>query len=119
MKKSDQTTPLLNLMSLPEHFKFMDRKIIEELHIRPAGISSIEHHKQKLGKQKYCWSGFVKHWVWESDAWRVYVSSEGSSFEVLENLSPENAIVAWKDYYSKVKSVPDSVIDNFMSKMKK
>jgi hypothetical protein len=103
MKKSDITTPLVNILRDHNQLSFMIEQLKEFMLIRPSGVSSIKWHKQKLGKQKYCWKGFIKHWVWETDTWRVYVNKEGSSFEVLESLNGDQAIEAWKDYYSKVK----------------
>lgn len=103
MNKEDITTPISNYIFNSGNRELIDKYVFEHLSIIPQGMSSLQHHKQKLGKQKYCWTGHVKNWVWESDCWRLYVSKEGASLEVLRNLTLEQAIAAWKDYYSKVK----------------
>lgn len=65
-------------------------------------LSSVQFNKKVLGKQKYCYNGSVRYWVWEFDNYRVYVSKEGVSFEVLNSLSLEEAWLAWQDYYNKI-----------------
>lgn len=100
MNKTDITTPIINLLHNIIYYDIMNVNYAKMQKARPIGVSFLKWHKQKLGKQKYCWTGFVKHWVWEFDNWRVYVSKEGASFEVLADLSAEDALAAWDEYYN-------------------
>ena len=104
MNKSDTTTPLVNLLNDQKYSKFMFEQTLEFLKIRPHPKSSLEWHKEKLGKQKYCVNfAFCRSWVWEGETWRAYVNKRGVYFEVLETLTPKQAMDAWNDYYNKVK----------------
>ncbi len=105
MKREDETAPIINYLF--QDSQRSDQYLKESMNLAKArmvsGLSSIERHKKILGKQTYCWTGFVKHWIWETDTWRVYVSKEGGSFEVLATLTPDEAWAAWQDYYNKMK----------------
>lgn len=105
MKRTDETSPLINfLFQDPVKSKLYLDELMDLMKARAKdGISSLERHKKILGKQNYCWTGFVRHWVWETDTWRVYVSKEGASFEVLASLTLDEAWAAWQDYYNKMK----------------
>jgi len=104
MKKNDLTIPIYNILFQFQDYNFIHKFNIEYLSIRPSDVSSIEHHKNKLGKQKYCITlPFKRCWIWEGENWRVYVSKKGAQFEVLENSTLEQAKIAWQDYYEKVK----------------
>jgi len=105
MNKTDITEPIINILSQEisdEHSKQYIKDILELMMLR-GDLSSIQFNKKKLGKQKYCWTGSVKNWVWEGEHWRDYVSSEGLAFEVLEGLNPDQAWGAWQDYLYKIK----------------
>ena len=39
--------------------------------------------RERLGRHSYCWTGYVRHWVWERKQWRLYASVEGLSLEVI------------------------------------
>lgn len=107
MKRNDITTPVVNFLFQDTDRTFANQYLKDFHELVKArindGLTSIQRHKKILGKQNYCWTGFVKHWVWESDTWRVYVSTEGASFEVLESLTLQEAWAAWQDYYNKMK----------------
>lgn len=99
MNKSDETTPIQNILdqdrSDPRNLQFLS----EFLSLRPSGISSLELNKTKLGKQKYCLTiGHIRCWIWEGENWRAYVSKKGLSFEVLPELSLDEAWKAWQEY---------------------
>lgn len=108
MKRSDETSPIINFLFNVDR-AIADQYLQESLSLMKArmhdGLSSLERHKKILGKQNYCWTGFVRHWVWETDTWRVYVSKEGASFEVLATLTPDEAWQAWQDYYNRMKEL--------------
>lgn len=64
----------------------------------------VQAHKNKLGKQNYCWNGEFRFWIWETESWRVFVSNtKGICFEVLDSLSYEEAWNTWKDYLNRMK----------------
>ena len=103
MNRTDETVSIINLI-FPNKDRG-DQYIKDTMHLMFARgkLSSIKHHKKKLGKQKYCWVGFVRFWVWEGDNWRAYVSKRGVSFEVLATLNADEAWAAWQDYFNKVR----------------
>ena len=100
MKKSDITTPILNIIALNP--KMMEKYTLEFLCLGSAFQSSIERHKQVLGKQNYCLNLLNRTWIWEDATWRVYVSKRGVTFEVLADYTPNQAMNAWIDYYKKM-----------------
>lgn len=106
MKKSDITTPIINIMLNQPDTSISDKYLNEYLAIgnvyRKLGLSAKEYHIKKLGKQTYCLLGFSRQWVWEFVNYRVYVSKEGITFEVLDGLSIDDAIKCWNDYYQKI-----------------
>ena len=65
----------------------------------------VDFHRMHLGRQSYTWNGSdARMWVWETDAWRAYVSnSKGVCFEVRWDLSDEDAFAAFEDYLRKLK----------------
>lgn len=98
MKRQDETTPIENILSQRPSDPRNNQYVMEFITLRPSGISSIKFNKAKLGKQKYCLLGSTKYWVWEGRNWRAYVSKEGLLFEVLPNLSIDQAWKAWQRY---------------------
>lgn len=105
MKRTDETSPLINCLfqDTIKAKQFLD-ETMDLVRVRAkSGLSSIEWHKKILGKQNYCWTGSVRNWVWETDTWRVYVSKEGAVLEVLLTLTPDEAWLAWQDYYNRMK----------------
>jgi hypothetical protein len=106
MKRSDTTQPIVNFLFQDKSGKLGQQYLKESMDLMKLriedGLSSIQRHKKILGKQKYCWTGFVKHWVWEENNWRAYVSKEGASFEVLESLTLKEAWSEWQDYYKRM-----------------
>jgi hypothetical protein len=99
MKRSDETTPLQNLLNQSPSDPRNQQYSLEFISLRPSDISSFKLNKSKLGKQKYCiMAGFYRCWVWEGENWRAYVSKRGLSFEVLPHLSIDEAWAAWQEY---------------------
>jgi hypothetical protein len=104
MKKSDISTPIINVLKTKTNYDIMNNNYLKLMKARPINVSSLQWHKKKLGKHKYCWTSFIKRYVWEFENYRVYVSKEGVSFEVLESLSADQALDAWSDYYLRLTS---------------
>lgn len=99
MKRSDETTPLENILNQDPFDPRNQQYLLDFVSIRPYGMTSIQLNKNKLGKQKYYLvAGFVRCWVWEGENWRIYVSKRGTSFEVLQHLSIDEAWIAWQEY---------------------
>lgn len=111
MKKDDETEAFLNYLYGNKDKPFSITKPYSDQYIRDMmttmmarkDMSSVQYHKHKLGKQSFCKNIFSRHWVWEGDNWRVYVSKEGVSFEVLATLSFDEAWAAYQDYYNRIK----------------
>jgi hypothetical protein len=60
-------------------------------------------HKQFLGKQSYCWTGYKKYWVWDFGEWRVYINNiEGIGIEVSDGASIDRTMEIVKEYWSKL-----------------
>lgn len=104
MKKSDITTPIINILNHKADLDVMYQNHLKLMKARQPNVTSLQWHKEKLGKHKYCWTGFTKHYVWEFDNYRIYVSKEGASFEVLESLNAKEALDSWNDYYLRLTS---------------
>ncbi len=100
MKNTVETISIINLISLDKSKQYINESML--LMFARGKLSSINFHKKKLGKQKYCWATSVRYWIWTSDTWRVYVSKRGAAFEVLDTLTPDEAWIAWQDYYNKM-----------------
>lgn len=80
------------------------------------GTTPVAFHKEKMGRQFYCFTGNYRYWVWEyskrrgpadhlytEKVWRVYVNNHrGVGFEVNPKYTPEQAMAAWQDYTSYV-----------------
>ena len=105
MDKQDVSTPIINIMSNNGGMHLSTEYLADQMLLvnkrSQAKLSSKEFHKLKLGKQKYCWTGFIRHWVWEGNDWRVYVSNNGAAFEVKDGIDMVRAWAAWKDYFSR------------------
>jgi len=66
----------------------------------------VEFHRNRLGKQKLCWTGEYRFWVWEGDDWRVFTSNvSGMYFEVKSSITTKQAWAAFMDYLGRVKLV--------------
>lgn len=58
--------------------------------------------KRLLGKQKFTWLSWIRHWVWENDNWRVFASSEGMAFEVKYGMTKAESLTAFQDFLNKI-----------------
>ena len=77
-------------------------------------VSVVKKHKEKLGKQKYCWCGEFKYWIWElpytnpnfdghNYFLRIFVSNQkGISIEVGGTKQEELIMSAYQDYYDRM-----------------
>ena len=60
--------------------------------------------KRKLGSQKRTWVGEYRFWIWEGENWRIYGSNiKGLCFEVLPELTPTQALKAWREVFQKLR----------------
>jgi len=67
-----------------------------------------EVHKERLGRQHHCFTGWYRYWVWlhteersyyTEKVWRVFVSNrKGIKFEVARKYTPKQAMEAWHHY---------------------
>ncbi len=77
------------------------------------GQRSRQEAQRRLGKQAFCWTGWVRHWVWEGQGsergmWRLFGSSEGLSLELMGCGSP------WDDAVDL--DLAHTLLDDFIAK---
>jgi hypothetical protein len=64
-----------------------------------SGVSLVQYHKDKLGRQDRCWNGEFRFWIWEREGYRVYISNhKGICFEVPQDATLEESTKALADY---------------------
>ena len=82
----DETNELIHLMKEVEH--------------AAAAEGQVEFHKDRLGKQKCCFQGEGRFWVWEGRDWRVFASNKFGrvSVEVRAGLPARMAWTAFDAY---------------------
>lgn len=94
------TTPGINLLKDTELNKlYRDRYLLycDMLRNKRGSVNLVQHCKNRLGKQKYCWTGEYKNWIWEFEYHtpgrpdffvRVFVNNiQGVSIEFLPTTS--------------------------------
>ena len=97
-----ETTPIENIIGLSDEFviEFLDLGVIQ---LRSGVKSTVEFHKQKLGKHHRTFTGEFRFHVWTFGNWTIYVSDKkGVCFEVDADLTKEQALAAWKDYQDRM-----------------
>jgi hypothetical protein len=100
---SDNMTPIINVIqsshqALDRYYSDLTTDIKAKIE-NPPTLKTVELHKQKLGKQTTTWVGFGRFYVWIYPNWRIFVKNgHGVSFEVKDDLTPEEAMVAWNEY---------------------
>lgn len=95
--------PLINYSNMTDDREIMKRLLDEMTPMHQKMRPSVDSHKRALGKQDYCWNGSQRFWVWEGANWRVFCNNvRGTSFEVREGITLEEAFAAWDDYRVKV-----------------
>lgn len=63
----------------------------------------VNFHQDRLGKQKMCWTGSNRFWVWEGKDWRIFASNKvGTSIEVKAGLTTDQAWDAFNDYLTAI-----------------
>ncbi len=68
-----------------------------------GGEKSVSFLKKRLGKQDYTCLLSCRFWVWETSNWRVYANNvKGTCFEIREDLTDEEAFLAWADFIKKI-----------------
>lgn len=107
MNKKTLTTRPINLLTNKEDILWWQDKQLSLFRSLPK--PRVSFHKQRLGKQHYCFTGEYRYWVWERSfkdsgkeiGWRVYVSDKkGICFEVTENCHKGDIRLAFADYLS-------------------
>lgn len=99
------TSFLTYLFSLPRDEPWYQRLSLELMAVHHASNENggaVKFLKSRLGRQKLCWQGSCRNWVWEGTDWRVFASTEGVSIEIREGLEIERAIDAWQDFRQRV-----------------
>jgi len=106
------TTPIVNVISYASpHYKRWEKQYKELCLVARGALHGdrdlVAFHKKALGRHKGCFTAEFRHWVWEGDGWRVFVSNlKGIGFEVAVHLKPTEALAAWADYRSKAIARP-------------
>ena len=103
----NDTTPVINILNdtpASDRRDILDSYLSETMTMHRAARPPVQWHKEKLGRQKYCWpSGEYRFWICEGPGWCVYCSNQkGVCFEVQSDLDWRQALDAWKDYQKKV-----------------
>lgn len=105
--KWDSDSFLNYLYQLPSDKRSLYQDLQTQLMIMHACHSidgSVDFHKKRLGKQKFCWQGSkFRYWIWEGKNWRAFASNhQGTSLEIRVGLSLDEALEAFQDYRRKV-----------------
>lgn len=106
MNSNTLTTPVWNVLKNEDDIIWWQNtkmSLYRSLH-KPL----VEFHKDRLGKQSYCYQSEYRYWVWENYkadglGWRVYVSNKGGvCFEVTKNSSVDQVKKLFYDYLKKM-----------------
>lgn len=93
-----ETTPALNLLSGADRNSYARWYMIHCDSLHKMGVKDlVKHAKSKLGKQKYCWTGSHKNWIWEfgqgSTLMRVFINNtQGICLEFDLNTKPSDVL---------------------------
>jgi len=83
----------------------MDRFVVSYMRLLADKDNSYtkSRHIARIGRQSYVFTSEFRHYVWETESWRVFVAKgKGISFEVVDKMTSEQAWAAWADYVSRV-----------------
>lgn len=102
-----ESTPLINV-GWQSGTPFTDQELTQihdgmmKAHclMRPTAKQAL---RKILGKQKFTWLSWVRHWVWEGNNRRVFASSEGMAFEVRYGMTKAESLAAFQDFLDKIK----------------
>ncbi len=109
MLDENKTTPVLNVVSVEGSYKYTDEyldlghKIYQSKLFKKEEKNYVRLHKAIFGKQKYCWVGEFKNWIWEFKTGkyllRVFVNNtQGICPEVSLSCPPKKAMEMFKKY---------------------
>lgn len=107
MNKKTLTSPSINFFTNNKDIMWWQKKMLSLFRSLPRPL--VNFHKQRLGKQHYCFTSEFRHWVWERSfkedgqtiGWRVFVNNKkGVGFEVTENCNKEHISLLFADYLS-------------------
>ncbi len=81
------STPVVNLWSPNDDPKDFARcsELTTKVNMRFGIMGHVQGHKDALGRQDFCYTGYRRYWIWNDKdlKWRVFVSNQGGvSFEV-------------------------------------
>lgn len=106
MISSWESTPIVNIAWMDGEGPFTDAEH-DKLHAMYMRMCMkcrppVKTLKQLLGRQKTTWNGWVRHWVWEDENWRVFASKRGVFFEVRVGLTRDESWRAFEDFMRKI-----------------
>jgi len=69
----------------------------------------VNFHKNRLGKQSFCFTSERRYWVWEKSRWCVYVNNHtGVQFEVDPACTVKEAWGLWASFRKTVSNSQDN-----------
>lgn len=96
--KNRPTVPVINFFTGDLDFLKRYSEMMVVYHAQTSG--HVMEHKNKFGKQTYCWVGEYKYWVWDFGNWRVYVNNcRGVSIEFEPGTTQQEARKILADYW--------------------
>lgn len=116
MNKDDWSNPIENLvLGSASGKKYLNEANYVDWTIKFSGKSPVQFHKEKLGRQSYCYQGDYRLWVWElTPKSRVYISNhKGIVFEVAKEVEKEEALELWSSYLKQIDADGKPIYDLF------
>jgi hypothetical protein len=113
MKRTDETTPFVNILMNSEDEPDRTLEAKEFLWVSfIVGSPKVQKVKALLGRQDYTWMGSCRYWIWERGNWRVFVNNDkGLCFEVLPTLTVKQAIAEWEDFKKQLGVTPEKMAE--------
>lgn len=102
--KERQTNSVINVIG--GHSSYANeyiRRMLRGVYPKVNNGKLVEFHKEKLGKQSYCFQGEYRYWVWDYGGWRIYVSNrKGIAVEVDLSYDADQTMDALRVYWELV-----------------
>lgn len=102
MKKNESTESVLNVIHRNKNTSDGYLKLMMDAHqfCHENGLRPVQMHKKKFGKQKFCFVGEFRYWVWDIDILRLYISNQrGICFEVKTGTTSQKTMEVLEKYY--------------------